>query len=216
MREDLEQQEQLDAIKGFWKDNRRWIVPLLTVVVVGAAGFNVWNWYAQRQALEATQALAAMEQALGEQNLEKAKSAYKALSSDYGSSAQAALGGLQYAKALYGSGDLPQARTVLAGVVKNANEEFAWIARIRLAGVMLDEGNPKDALDVISAKPPKAFAALAHDRKGDVHVALGQKEEARSAWRLAMEGLAVQSPTRELVLRKLQTLDAFPGASNAR
>jgi predicted negative regulator of RcsB-dependent stress response len=51
-----------------------------------------------------------------------------------------------------------------------------------------------------------------NDRRGDVHVALGNKEEARSAWKLAAEGFSAQSPSRELVLRKLQTMDSFTGA----
>ena len=44
MREDLEQQEQLDAIKGFWSDNKRWIVPMIAVVVLTAAALNGWSW----------------------------------------------------------------------------------------------------------------------------------------------------------------------------
>lgn len=209
MREDLEQQEQLDAIKGFWKDNRKWIMPLLTSAIVIAAGYNIWNWYAHQKATKASDALSALELALTEQNLEKAKVAYKALDADYASTTQAALGGLRLAKAYVSAGDLPQARATLEAVQKSADDEFAWIARIRLAGVLLDEGNAAAALTVISGKPPKAFLALVQDRKGDVHAALGQKEEARAAWKAAAEGLGPRSASRELVMRKLQTIDAF-------
>ena len=214
MREDLEQQEQLAAIKGFWSDNKRWMVPLLALVLFGAAAFNGWNWWQNRQAVNAAQALTAMEGALAEQSLEKARAAYKALASDYGGSTQAALGGLQLAKALVSAGELAEARTVLTQVVEKGAEEFAWMARIRMAGVMLDENNAKGALEALSGKPPKAFAALVDDRKGDAHVALGNKEEARSAWKAAAEGLPAQSPSRELILRKLQTIDSFGGAKS--
>ncbi|MEY3981192.1 MAG: Tetratricopeptide repeat-like domain, partial [Pseudomonadota bacterium] len=61
MREDLEQQEQLDAIKGFWQDNKKWIVPALVVVLVAAVGFNGWTFWQNRQANAATDALTAME-----------------------------------------------------------------------------------------------------------------------------------------------------------
>jgi len=47
MREDLEQQEQLDAIKGFWSENKRWIVPLISLLLIAAAAFNGWNWSAK-------------------------------------------------------------------------------------------------------------------------------------------------------------------------
>lgn len=214
MREDLEQQEQLAAIKGFWSDNKRWMVPLLALVLFGAAAFNGWNWWQNRQAVNAAQALTAMEGALAEQSLEKARAAYKALASDYGSSTQAALGGLQLAKALVAAGELAEARTVLTQVAEKSAEEFAWMARIRMAGVMLDENNAKGALEAISGKPPAAFTALVDDRRGDAHAALGNKEEARSAWKAAAEGLPAQSPSRELILRKLQTIDSFGGAKS--
>jgi predicted negative regulator of RcsB-dependent stress response len=212
MREDLEQQEQLDAIKGFWNENKRWIVPFISLLIIAAASFNGWNWWQNRQASQATDALVAMESALTEQNIEKARVAYKALAADYGASTQAALGGLQFAKALSSAGEIAEARGVLEQVVKKSADEFSWIAKIRLAGVLLDENNAKAALDALSGKPPKEFAGLVNDRKGDAHAALGNKEEARSAWKTAADELAPQSPSRELVLRKLQTIDSFGGA----
>ncbi len=213
MREDLEQQEQLDAIKGFWGENKKWIVPLVALLLIAASSYNGWTWWQNRQAEKASEALTAMEGALGEQSLEKARAAYKALS-DFRSSSQAALGGLQMAKALAVAGELAEARTVLQQVVDHSAPEFAWMARIRLAGVMLDENNPKAALDALGGKPPKEFAALVEDRKGDAHAALGNKEEARSAWKAAADGLPATSPSRELIMRKLQTLDAFGSAKS--
>ncbi len=214
MREDLEQQEQLDAIKGFWSDNKKWLVPLVVVLLIAASSFNGWNWWQNRQAVKASEALTAMEGALGEQSLEKARAAYKALASDFRSSTQAALGGLQMAKALAVAGELAEARTVLQQVVDHSAPEFAWMARIRLAGVMLDENNAKAALDALGGKPPKELAALVEDRKGDAHAALGNKEEARSAWKAAADGLPAASPSRGLIMRKLQTLDAFGSAKS--
>jgi predicted negative regulator of RcsB-dependent stress response len=214
MREDLEQQEQLDAIKGFWSENKKWIVPLVALLLIAASSYNGWNWWQNRQAVKASEALTAMESALGEQSLEKARAAYKALASDFRSSTQAALGGLQMAKALAVGGELAEARSVLQQVVDHSAPEFAWMARIRLAGVMLDENNAKAALDVLGGKPPKEFAALVEDRKGDAHAALGNKEEARSAWKAAADGLPAASPSRELIMRKLQTLDAFGSAKS--
>lgn len=209
MREDLEQQEQLDAIKGFWSDNKKWIVPLVALLLIGASAFNGWTWWQSRQAVQATEALVAMEGAIAEQNIDKARAAYQVLANDFGATTQAALGGLQMARALVGSGDLAQARAVLEQVSKASAEEFAWIAKIRIAAIMLDENNPKGALDALSGTAPKEFSGLVNDRKGDAHAALGNKEEARAAWKLASNELVPQSPSRELVLRKLQTLDSF-------
>jgi predicted negative regulator of RcsB-dependent stress response len=212
MREDLEQQEQLDAIKGFWSDNKRWIVPMIALVVLTAVALNGWSWWQNRQAEGATEALMAMEGALGQQDVEKARVAYKVLVDDFSGSTQAAIGGLAMAKVFASSGDLTQARSALEAVSKHSEQGFAWIAKVRLAGVMLDEDNAKSAVSVLEGTPPKEFLPIVNDRRGDVHVALGNKEEARSAWKLAAEGFSAQSPSRELVLRKLQTMDSFTGA----
>lgn len=213
MREDLEQQEQLDAIKGFWADNKKWIVPLALALAIAAAGFNGWNWWQQRQSYAATDALAAMESALSEQRLDKAKAAYKVLADDYGSSAQAAMAGLEIARALAASGELASAREALQKVVAKSSDEFAWMARIRAAGIMLDEDNAKGALEMVSGKPPKEYEPLVLDRKGDAQAVLGQKEEARASWKAAADGLPKPSAMRELVLRKLQTIDTFGSTS---
>jgi predicted negative regulator of RcsB-dependent stress response len=211
MRDDLEQQEQLDAIRGFWNDNKRWIVPFVSILVAAAVAFNLWNWYNNHRAVKASQALDALVLALAEQSLDKARVAHAALASDYGSTAQAAMGGLQMARVLASSGNLPEARSALEAVAKKAPAEFAWLAKIRLAGVMLDEENTAGALAAVSGNPPKALAPLVLDRRGDVYMAMGQKENARTAWKAALEGLASQSPTHALVLRKLQTIDSFGG-----
>lgn len=212
MRDDLEQQEQMAAIKGFWADNRKWILPLIIVLALGAASFNGWTWWQNRQAVQASEALFAMQGALDQQDLEKARVAYRALTESHGGSAPAALAGLQMAKAYVAAGDLAQAREALSLVVKKAPEEFSWIARVRLAGVLLDENNPQAALDALTGKPPKELAPLVNDRKGDVFAALGKNDDARGAWKLAADELPAQSPSKEIVLRKLQTIDSFKGA----
>jgi predicted negative regulator of RcsB-dependent stress response len=211
MREDLEQQEQLDAIKGFWNENRRWIVPFVSLLLIAAVSFNGWNWYANRQASQASVALFALEGALAEQRIENAQVAYQALVSGYAGSAQRALGGLQLAKAHVSQGALDQAATVLRGVADKSPEEFAWIARIRLSGVLMDDNDLRGALAVISGTPPKDYLPLVLDRRGDGHLLLGEKDQAKAAWQAALEGLPAQSPTRELVLRKLQTMNSFGG-----
>jgi predicted negative regulator of RcsB-dependent stress response len=212
MRDDLEQQEQLAAIKGFWNDNQKWILPLLLVVAIGAASFSGWNWWQNRQAVQASEALFALEGALAQQDMEKARVAYRAITEGYGSSAQAALAGLQMAKIHAASGELDKAREALDLVVKKSPEEFSWVAKIRLAGFLLDENNPQAALETLSGKPPKEFSPLVNDRRGDVYAALGRNDEARAAWKSAADEFSAQSPSKELVLRKLRTLDSFKGA----
>lgn len=210
MREDLEQQEQLDAIRGFWDDNKRWIIPLAFVVLASAAAFNGWKWWQSRQADQAAQALQAMESALAGQDVDKARAAYKVLAADFGATAQASLGGLQMARALASAGQLAEARSVLEQVVREGGPEFSWVARVRLAGVMLDEGNAKGALEALGVeKPPRQFSPLVLDRRGDVQAALGHRDEARASWKTAADEFPEQSTSREIVLRKLQTLDSF-------
>ncbi|MGA0855949.1 MAG: tetratricopeptide repeat protein, partial [Burkholderiaceae bacterium] len=91
MREDLEQQEQLDALKGFWQENRWWILGLLVVIFGSWAVWAGWQAYTASQARAANQAYGPFERAVTDQNLQAAAAAAKVLCEQHGSSAPAAI-----------------------------------------------------------------------------------------------------------------------------
>jgi predicted negative regulator of RcsB-dependent stress response len=111
------------------------------------------------------------------------------------------------AKASYTTGEVDEAKKNLQWVVDHAkDDESRDIARLRLAGVLIDEKKYDDALKLLSAKPSDAYSMLYADRRGDILALQGKKAEARSAYTQALEKTDAQSPYRRLIEVKLDAL----------
>jgi predicted negative regulator of RcsB-dependent stress response len=80
------------------------------------------------------------------------------------------------------------------------------LARLHLAGVLLDEKNYAEALKLLSAKHDVAFESLYSDLKGDVLAIQGKPDEARTAYRTALDKLPKDNAARSIIEIKLDAL----------
>jgi predicted negative regulator of RcsB-dependent stress response len=210
VREDLEQQEQMEALKGWWKENQRWVLGLLVVASLGLAGYTGWNYRQASRANEATVLLEALNKTIEAQDLEKAKAAAQPLFDRFAGLAQADIAALQLARLSAASGDLDGARAALTIAQGSRDPALAWIARIRMAGVLLDQGKPDDALKALDGSPPEAVKPLVDDRRGDVLAALNRHADALAAWTAARAGLGPDAAPRtlDLIDRKMAVVAA--------
>jgi predicted negative regulator of RcsB-dependent stress response len=114
---------------------------------------------------------------------------------------------LSAARASFESGDLGAAKTQLQWVIDNAKEdEMRDVARLRLAGVLLDEKKYDDALALVNAGHGAAFSGLYADLKGDILLAQGKRGEARGAYQQALDKSDARSPYRPMIQAKLDAL----------
>ena len=92
------------------------------------------------------------------------------------------------------------------------------IARLRLASVMLEDGRASDALSVLDAmKSDKANASFdlsRLDRRGDVLMALGRRDDALKAWDEALEKSAEEPSWKQLLQIKRDHAVSAPGKSS--
>ena len=120
-------------------------------------------------------------------------------------------GGLIAGTALFEKGRLDDARAALGWVADQASQdEYRQIAALRLAGVLLDQKQPDEALKRLDGIGAGPFAALAADRRGDVLVSQGNREEAVAAYRKAWDAMEPTIDYRRLVEAKLVALGASP------
>jgi predicted negative regulator of RcsB-dependent stress response len=133
-----------------------------------------------------------------------------AVVSKYASSAYAARAQMLAAQANIQARDIAQAKTQLQWVIDHAAEEgLRDAARLKLASLLLDEKSYDAALKLLDATHPDAFTGLYVDLKGDVLSAQGKTEEARAAYKLALDKTDAKSAYRSLIQMKL---DALGGA----
>ena len=204
---DLEEQEQLDSLKTWWKMYGNLVTGLLLVVSVAVIGWQGWGRYQSGQSAEASAVYAVLEQAVAINDVQKIKAAAGELAEKFGGTTYASLGALMAAKQSFEAGDLKTAKAQLTWVAENGKHEIQDMARLRLAAVLLDEKSYEDALKQLEAKHASAFDARYLDLKGDVLAAQGKKGEARLAYQAARSKLGSQGGVAaELLQQKLDGL----------
>lgn len=214
---DLEEQEQLDELKAWWKQYGNLITNIVLAVALTVLAWQGWNWYQKRQAAEAAAVYTVLEQALAAQDTQKINNLAGELTEKYSRTAYATLGALLAARNSFEAGDLKAAKVQLSWVVEHASDEARDVARLRLAAVLLDEKAYDEALKQLDGAHAKAFAPLYAELKGDIQAAQGKKSEARIAYQAAQEAItakakadgateAPRTPQRELLQQKLDAL----------
>jgi len=185
---DLEEQEQLAALKGWWKDNGTTVLVVLAAVAIALAGWLGWrNWQAG-QAQQAAALYDSLQKALQSNDAKSVRDAGGSLVEGFPRTLYASMGALASARFHLERGDLKSARTQLQWVVdRSSSDELRDLARLRLAGVLLDEKLHDEALALMDAKHAPAMAAQYAALKGDILVAKGKAAEAKAAYRLALE-----------------------------
>ena len=113
---------------------------------------------------------------------------------------------LAAAKTAFEANDLKAAKAQLQWAADNGNDEYKSIAKLRLAGVLLDEKAFDEALKVLNGTFLPQFGAEVNDRKGDVLVAQNKLNEARAAYVAALAAMDTNSPARQLVQVKLEAI----------
>ena len=207
---DLEEQEQIDSLKTWWKMYGNLVTGVVVAASIGVIGWQGWNWYQRSQAAQASAIYGVLEQGAALRDGQKVKAAAGELAEKFGGTTYAWLGAMVAARQSFDAGDLKTAKAQLTWAVDNAKDEVRDLARLRLAAVLLDEKAYDEALKQLDAAHDAAFAARFLELKGDVLAAQGKVPEARAAYKAALDKGEVREGRggagRELLRQKLDSL----------
>ena len=213
---DLEEQDQLEDLKAWWKQWGNTISGVIIAVCVGVIAVQGWRWWSQQQAEKGSVLYNAVSAAARANDVAKAKDAMAQLADKYGGTAYAPRAALILAATLYDAGDKAGAKAQLASVIdRDSEDELKQIARLRLAAMLFDDKQYDDALRTLDAKHDDAFAGIYADTRGDILTAAGRSAEARAAYQNALSRLDPRSPYRNYVQVKLDTLGGALPAQGA-
>ena len=213
---DLEEQEQLDQLKHFWKRYGNAITWLLIAVLGAFAAFNGWQFWQRKQGAEAAVMYDQLEAAAQAGDLAKLDRTLADIKERYAGTTYAHQAALLAARTYYDKDKPDSAKSALAWVVeKSSDEGLQAIARLRLAGIALESKAYDEALAQLGAKMPPAFAALADDRRGDVLLAQGKNAEAKAHYGKAYAAMDERAQYRQLLEVKLNALGVDVSASPA-
>lgn len=204
---DLQEQEQLENLKAWWKDNGNSILTVILVAVLAVAGWRGWQYYQHKQAVESSTLFSEFSKQLESNDTKRINDAAAAVMEKYPNTAYAPRAALIAAQVNEQSTDKARAKVQLQWVAEHAKESgLQEVAHLRLAALLLDEKNYAEATKLLEAKHAESFDALYADLKGDVLSAQGKNDEARSAYKLAYEKTDAKSTYRNLIEMKLDSL----------
>ncbi|GAC1606673.1 MAG: tetratricopeptide repeat protein [Ramlibacter sp.] len=208
---DLEEQEQLDEIKHFWKTYGNLITWTLIVVFGAIAAWNGWQYWQRSQAAQASAMYDEVERAASGGDVARIERAFADMKERFGGTTYAHQAGLFTARALADKGKTDAARGALAWVADKASDEgYRAVAHLRLAALFADSKSYDEALKQLAGDFPVEFEPLVADRRGDIYNLQGKKAEAKEQYLKAWRSMDEQGEYRRLVEVKLTALGVDP------
>ena len=204
---DLEEQEQLDEFKAWWRQNGKWVIAGALAFLAVAGGVRGWQYWTAKQATEASQLFEQTMQAVAGNDIKAVKEITGQIMENYPRTAYSAPAAWLAGRLNYEAGDFKSAKAQFQYALDHARDGgVEQLARLRLAAVLFDEKDYDGALKHLAAKHDEAYAGLYAQLKGDVLVAQGKSDEARAAYGVALQKLDDKSPLKPLVEVKLDGL----------
>ena len=214
---DLEEQEQLDQLKHFWKQYGNAITWVLIVVLGAVASWNGYHAWQRSQAVQAAAMFDEVEKVVRSGDAQKAERAFVDMKERFAKAIYTQQAGLLVAKMAYEAGKVDIAKSTLGWVADNASDPgYASMAKLRLSAVLIEAKAYDDALKILGNGIADEFAALAADRKGDIYSLQEKKTEAKAEYLKAYKAFEVQSEYRRLVGVKLNALGVNPEETSGK
>lgn len=180
------EEQQVEAIKRFWKDNG---LALVIGALLGLGGLLGWRYYNDSQIAAKEQASFAYEKASKE--LVKGEAGFsqaKTFIDTHSNTGYAMLMALEMAQQAIERKDLTEAAKQLEFVASNATlSAVQSVAQLRLARIQIEQGEFDLALASSDKVTDDAFKSQSQEIKGDVYLAQQLFDKARAAYSAALE-----------------------------
>jgi predicted negative regulator of RcsB-dependent stress response len=203
-----DEQESIESLKAWWQQWGNAATWIVLVVLLAGASWNGWNFWQRRQAAEAAVLYDQVQQAAATGDKAQISRVAADMEDKFGRTAYAQMTALAAAKALYTAGDEAGAKAQLQWAIDHAkDDEFKQVAKLRMASLLLDDKAYDQGLALLAEPQSDAFKGVVADRRGDLLAAQGKRDDARAAYKLALDSLAKSDiSARQLIQFKLDAL----------
>lgn len=192
MADALNDDEQLERLREWWQQNWLPLVLGLGLAIAGVLGWNLWQSWQKEQAELASGHFEQLRLHLQMGNIGQAIDQVDILKSGYSKTPYAAQGALLIAKGHIDNRNFDKAATQLEWVANYADDsKLQHVGRLRLARTRWAQGETETALDLLESVKLESFAGLYAELRGDILASLGRNDDAREAYKLAMQSADV-------------------------
>ena len=203
----LEEQQELDNFKYFWKSTGRWLFALLIAAALGYLGYTMYKSHKASQSQEAAEVLAKIvDKMQAKASQAEVNADLTNLQQNYPDSIAAAQATLMAAATEYDARRYDVEEGHLNWVLKNQKAPLVQaLAAQRLGIVLLQQKKYDAAIAALNTKVEADFEPLLLEAKGDVYAAQNKTKEAAKSYQQALEKLPKDAIERELLQMKLDS-----------
>ena len=197
-------EEKVEAIRQWWKENGTAVVTGIAIGLGAVIGWQQWGAYQDRKGQQASAAFEQLLIAAPEETQSALKQA-ALIEDEHGSTPYATFATLVAAKVKLSDGDFAGAKKAYQRVIEKAPDPaLSRIATLRMARLLLSEGAVDEAAAIVAKGDNGAsfagdFAAI----RGDIAVAGQRMDDAREAYQQALD---TGTTLPELIQLKLDNL----------
>ncbi len=207
------EEEQIKALKDWWKENG---TSIIVGIVLGVSGFAGYNWWKNHTITTEQTASNAFEEVIKlnpTEDFEQFVAKLSALKTEHASTGYALLASLHLSKQYIEREQFNEAESELRWAVdKTKGTDLQPLIQIRLARVLNAQARHEDAKALLMSVNAPAFAGTKQQVLGDTYMALGDNEAARTAYKEALAQTDSYSAKTDLEL-KINDLAEAPVAS---
>ena len=203
----LEEQQELDNFKYFWKTTGRWLFALLMAAALGYLGYTIYKSHKVSKSQEAAEVLAKIvDKMQAKASQAEVNADLTNLQQNYSDSIAAAQATLMAAATEYDARRYDVAEGHLNWVLQNQKAPLVQaLAAQRLGIVLLQQKKYDAAIAALNTKVEADFEPLLLEAKGDVYAAQNKTKEAAQSYQQALEKLPKDAIERELLQMKLDS-----------
>lgn len=210
----LDDEEELENLKRWFKEN--WVA-LAAGLVIGfgaIGGWQAWKGYQEKQALAASQMYDDLKKALTASKPDEARSIADKLQSDHASSPYASAAALRLAQVAVADKDYDGALKRLDWVAEHGDEDgLKQLAQLRKARVLWQQSKPDEALKLLDGDAGE-YASLYAELRGDIAYSRNDRDSARKAYQAALDKAPEAAANRALLQQKLDDLAVEAAAAD--
>lgn len=203
---DLEEQEQLDALRAWWQRHGNNVLLAVGALALAFAGYQGWKYYQHKQNLQASAQYEALTQ-LDVKDVKQVRTLSAQIMQNYAGTPYAARAALMAARANYEAGDAKSAASQVEWALEHSEEgAIKSIAQLQLAGLQFEQKKYDEALKTLEKSHDAAYDGVMSDLKGDILTVQGKPAEAKKAYQDALAKFEPDSRLRKFTEQKLDAL----------
>ena len=189
------EEEQVEAIKKWWKENASHVIVGVCVVLIAIGGWRYWQGQQHSSSIHASTLLDLAVDGLSDNNDQQVSDAAGQVLSEFSDTGYSPFAALTLAKSKHAAGDFVSAQTYLQWALDNTDDDaLQHVARVRLAAVLWEQDKADEALQLINGVDQGKFVASYEDLRGDILASQGKASEAIKAYEIAMSDESFADP----------------------